>query len=372
MSETKLAIVLGTRPEIIKLAPVVKACEANDVPYTLVHTGQHYSEELDEVFFDQLELPTPDYNLGVGSKPAGTQTGEMMIELESVLEDEDVDAVLVQGDTNSVVAGAMVASKMDIEIGHIEAGLRSYDRSMPEEHNRIVTDHVADYLFAPTNESRIILLDEGIDDERIHVTGNTVVDALLQNQEIAAEKSTVLAELGLEDQRFGLLTAHRAGNVDDEDRFESLLQGASRAADELGIELVYPVHPRAENMLEEFDLAVPDNIRTIDAQDYLDFIHLQSRAEIILTDSGGVQEEACVLGTPCVTLRDNTERPETVDVGANQLAGVDPDAIVEAAREMHAKEGDWDNPLGDGDAALQILELVLDREVAPVTGVTAR
>ncbi|QCC49277.1 non-hydrolyzing UDP-N-acetylglucosamine 2-epimerase [Halobellus limi] len=365
---TDVAFVLGTRPEIIKLAPVVQACQRLEVEYAIVHTGQHYSDSLDSVFFDQLELPEPDYNLGVGSSSHGEQTGRMLIGVERALTELDPDVVLVQGDTNSVLAGSIAASKMDAELGHVEAGLRSFDRSMPEETNRVVADHVAGYLFAPTEQSKAYLLDEGISEHRITVTGNTVVDALLRNREIARRKSTVLADLGLVDDDFFVMTAHRQENVDDEARFRDLLAGVERAAEAHDATVVYPVHPRARDRLEAFDIDVPERIRTVEPLEYLDFLRLSAAADLVLTDSGGVQEEACILGVPCVTMRDNTERPETIDVGANRLASTDPGQIVAAATEMLLRSGDWENPFGDGDAAERILRTLpletRSREVA--------
>ncbi|NHN46472.1 UDP-N-acetylglucosamine 2-epimerase (non-hydrolyzing) [Halostella sp. JP-L12] len=355
-ADVDVTIVLGTRPEIIKLAPVIRACEQYDVAYSVIHTGQHYSDSLDTVFFDQLELPEPDHHLGVGSDTHANQTAAMMVGIEELLLAEDPEVVLVQGDTNSVLAGAIATSKLDIELGHIEAGLRSFDRSMPEETNRIVTDHVGDYLFAPTEQSREYLLDEGVDDERIYVTGNTVVDAVEQNRALAEQKSDILNTLGVERREFALMTAHRAENVDDKDRFKELLDGVGQVAEELSIDLLYPIHPRARSKLNEFDLDVHARIRLIEPQDYLDFLTLESAASLILTDSGGVQEEACILGVPCVTLRENTERPETIEAGANRLVGTDPSRIVDGAVTAVTDAGDWQNPFGDGTAGERILD----------------
>lgn len=354
-TDIHIAIVLGTRPEIIKLSPVIRECERRDLPYTLIHTGQHYSDELDSVFFDQLELPEPDYHLDVGSDSHGAQTGKMLAEIEQALLDVEPDVALVQGDTNSVLAGAIAASKLPVDIGHVEAGLRSFDREMPEETNRVVTDHVADYLFAPTDTSADNLRDEGFDESRIHVTGNTVVDAVHQHRTLATEKSTILDDLDLTPGEYALLTAHRAENVDDRARFADLLNGVERVSTELGVDIVYPIHPRARNRLDEFGLDVSSCIELIEPQDYLDFLELEQAATVILTDSGGVQEEACILGVPCVTLRDSTERPETIDVGANRLVGIDPDAIRNGAVEMADVATDWENPFGDGNASKRIL-----------------
>ncbi|WP_254272330.1 non-hydrolyzing UDP-N-acetylglucosamine 2-epimerase [Haloarcula marina] len=362
-NNTHIAIVLGTRPEIIKLSPVIRACHQHDIPCTLIHTGQHYSEELDSVFFDQLELPEPDYHLSVGSGSHGEQTGAMLAEIEAVLLDIEPDVVLVQGDTNSVLAGTIAASKLPVEIGHVEAGLRSFDREMPEETNRVLADHVADYLFAPTATSADYLRSEGLDEERIHVTGNTIVDAAQRHSDFAAKKSTVLDELGLAPEEFILLTAHRAENVDDRGRFADLFAGVERAASALGHEVVYPIHPRAQQRLNDFDLTIPDCVQLVDPQDYLDFLELERTASVILTDSGGVQEEACILGVPCVTLRDNTERPETIDVGANRLVGVNPNEIRTGAVEMYERTTEWENPFGNGTASEQILDTVSERSV---------
>lgn len=361
-SETNVMIVLGTRPEIIKLSPVIRACERHRIEYSVIHTGQHYSDSLDSVFFEQLELPTPEYHLGVGSDSHGQQTAAMIAGIEEIILETEPDVLLVQGDTNSVLAGAIAASKLDVELGHVEAGLRSFDREMPEETNRILTDHTADYLFAPTAESKQYLLDEGIDEARIDVVGNTVVDSVHQNQSLATEKSNVLDALDLTPEQYVLLTAHRAENVDSPDRFRGLLAGVSETSRHLDAEVIYPIHPRAENNLEEFDIAVPESVRVVEPQDYLDFLKLQANAQLILTDSGGVQEEACVLQVPCVTLRDNTERPETVDVGANELAGTEPERIVQNVLDVIDRPTDWENPFGDGTTSEQILETIIGQQ----------
>jgi UDP-N-acetylglucosamine 2-epimerase (non-hydrolysing) len=362
-----VVIILGTRPEIIKLAPVIRACERNGLDYSVIHTGQHYSDSLDTVFFEQLELPEPDHHLGVGSDTHAVQTAKMMIGIEEILLEEEPEVVLVQGDTNSVLAGAIATSKLDIELGHIEAGLRSFDRTMPEETNRVLTDHAGDYLFAPTEQSRKYLLSEGVDAQDVYITGNTVVDAVQQNRKLAERKSDVLEQFGLEPNEFVLMTAHRAENVDDEDRFRGLLAGVNRAAVELDTEVVYPIHPRARAQLEEFELRVPGRIRLVEPQDYLDFLTLEGSADVILTDSGGVQEEACILGVPCVTLRENTERPETIDVGANRLVGTAPEAVVEGTLEAVNTVGYWENPFGDGTASEEILETL---EIVPTPEVS--
>ena len=351
----KISIVLGTRPEIIKLSPVIRECERLELDYFILHTGQHYSHNMDRVFFEDLELPEARYNLDVGSGSHGWQTGKMLVGIEGVFEKERPDVVLVQGDTNSTLAGALAAAKLGIKVGHVEAGLRSYDRRMPEEINRTLTDHCSDYLFAPTEKSKKILLGEGISEGKIFVTGNTVVDAVFQNLEIANRKRNVMNDLHLKPRDYFLVTAHRQENVDDKERFFGILSGLEKVGSKFGVPIVYPVHPRSRKQMIEFGLQ-PDEVRLIEPVDFLSFLQLENNAKLVLTDSGGVQEEACVLGVPCVTLRDNTERPETVEVGSNVLAGTDSDRMVECVKMMVLRENCWENPFGDGNAGRKIVE----------------
>lgn len=348
------AIILGTRPEIIKMSPIIREFEQNDLDYFILHTGQHYSYEMDRVFFEQLELPEARYNLDVGSGTHGQQTAKILAGIEQILMQEMPDAVLVQGDTNTVLAGALAASKLHIKVGHVEAGLRSYDRRMPEETNRVLTDHCSDHLFAPTEKAREILLAEGIPADSIYCTGNTIVDAVRQNVELAAQRSSILDELGIEPGRYFLATAHRQENVDDPARFTGILKGLESVAEEFGMPVIYPIHPRSQKRIKEFGISTNENIKLIDPVDFMSFLHLENNACLVLTDSGGVQEETCILGVPCVTLRDNTERPETVEVGANVLAGTEPERIASCARSMMDKDRDWENPFGDGKAGEKI------------------
>ena len=352
-----IALVLGTRPEIIKLAPVIRELKSRNHPYSLVHTGQHYSGNLNSVFFDQLNLDPPDYDLEVGSGSHGEQTGAMICKIEVALHEIDPAWVLVQGDTNSVLAGAIVTSKMDAKLGHVEAGLRSYDRTMPEEVNRVLTDHVSDHLFAPTESAAENLINEGVTD-CVTVSGNTVVDAVDQHANLAAAESTVLDQFNLSPGEYLVLTAHRAENVDTEERFHSIVEGVSKAADSIGFPVVYPIHPRAEERLHKFNLPIPENIHLVEPLDYLDFLHLQRHAATTVTDSGGVQEESCILGTPCVTVRSSTERPETIAVGANELVGVNSERLVVAVETAVNADANWQNPFGDGTASKQILDVV--------------
>jgi UDP-N-acetylglucosamine 2-epimerase (non-hydrolysing) len=353
----KTAVVLGTRPEIIKMAPVINELKRRAVDFFILHTGQHYSYNLDRVFFEQLRLPEPRYNLEAGSGTHAAETARMLVGIEGVLVKEKPDVVLVEGDTNSVLAGALAAAKMGIRVGHIEAGLRSYDRRMPEEINRILADHISDFLFAPTPGARDILLGEGIDKDKISVTGNTVVDAVRENLALAQARGDVLADLKIKPKEYFLVTLHRQENVDDDARFTSILRGLEALSTELKMNILYPVHPRARKKLTAMGLS--PRLTLIEPVDYLAFLVLESHARLILTDSGGVQEEACILGVPCVTLRDNTERPETVAVGANVLAGAAPEKILNSARQMLRVTRRWDNPFGDGRAAGRIVDAVL-------------
>lgn len=355
----RIAVILGTRPEIIKLSPVIRALERAGVPHGVVHTGQHYSKELDSVFFDELGLPEPRYNLGIGSGSHGAQTGRMLAAIEEVLVQERPAMVVVQGDTNSVLAGALAASKLGIKVGHVEAGLRSNDRNMPEEINRVVTDHLSDYLFAPSELAATILRNEGIAPQKIFNTGNTIVDAVQQNLALAQGQSTILEQLGLAHGKYLLMTTHRQENVDHRVRYEGILQGARQLHDELGLPVVYPIHPRAKKMLEAHQLS-SEGLWLCHPLGYLDFLTLEANARLILTDSGGLQEEACILGVPCITLRDNTERPETVAVGANLLVGVKPEQICAGARLLLSRSTDWQQPLGDGAAGKKIAHVLIE------------
>jgi len=339
------------------MAPVIRELETRKADFFVLHTGQHYSYNLDGVFFEQLKLPQPEYNVGAGSGSHAEQTARILVGVEKILLRDKPDIVLVQGDTNSVLATALTAAKLHIKVGHIEAGLRSYDRTMPEEINRILADHCSDYLFAPTEKAKTNLLSEGIPEEKITVTGNTIVDAVYQNLEIAREQSHVLGTLHLSPKKYMLVTLHRQENVDNRERFNSILKALDRASAEFNMPLIYPIHPHSRKRMIESKLKAP-KLTLIQPVDFLDFLQLESSARLVLTDSGGVQEEACIIGVPCVTMRDNTERPETVEVGANLLAGTSPDKILECARKMMGNRKKWQNPFGDGKAAEKIINMI--------------
>jgi UDP-N-acetylglucosamine 2-epimerase (non-hydrolysing) len=355
----KVSIVLGTRPEIIKMSPIVRELEKKGLEFFILHTGQHYSYNMDQVFFEQLKLPQPRYNLKVGSGTHAEETSKMML---GVLLEEKPDIVLVEGDTNTVLAGALASVKIGLSVGHVEAGLRSFDRSMPEEINRIVVDHISHLLFAPTEEAKQNLLREGIEGENIFVTGNTIVDAVYQNLSVANRGlgKNVLEDLGVADGNYFLATVHRQENVDNPRRFKGILEGLKLVQEYYGMPVIYPIHPRSKKKMVEYGLD-PGGIILTEPLDYLSFLLLESRAKLVFTDSGGVQEEACILKVPCVTLRDNTERPETLKVGANTLAGTEPQRILERAKIMIDNGRSWSNPFGDGRAGERIVNILKER-----------
>jgi len=354
----KISIILGTRPEIIKMSSIVRELEERSLDYFVLHTGQHYSYNLDKIFFEELELPLPKYNIDVGSGTHAEETGKMLIGIEKVLQKEDANIVLVEGDTNTVLAGALASAKLYIKVGHVESGLRSFDRGMPEEINRVITDHISDFLFAPTNVAKENLLNEGIDNNKIFVTGNTIVDAVYQNLEIAKRKVDILNKLNLSAKKYLLATVHRQENVDVKEKLQNILGGFRFVCHEFDLPIIYPIHPRTMKRIKEFELEVPKGVELIEPIGFLEFLQLEAHASLVLTDSGGVQEETCILKVPCVTLRDNTERPETLEVGSNMLVGTNPEKIVDGVRMMLNKVRNWDNPFGDGTSGKKILEFL--------------
>lgn len=351
----KVMTVVGARPQFIKSFPVTRALQA-DHDEVLVHTGQHYDEELSEVFFRELDLEAPDYNLGVGSNTHGIQTGEMMQRLDPIVANESPDALLLYGDTNSTVAGALVGANRDVTVTHVEAGLRSGERSMPEEINRLVTDSVADVLCAPSETARHNLEREGLGD-RTYQTGDVMYDAIKWAHRIAHQESTVLEDIGVDGEDFVLATVHRPRNTDEPDRLQAIVDALSQVSRPV----VFPVHPRTEVALRDQGLwdTVAEEVLLVDPVGYLDFVRLLEGADRVVTDSGGVQKEAFFLETPCVTLREETEWVETVSAGWNQLVGADGDAILDALSAPTDAPA-HPQPYGDGDAAGRIVEVISD------------
>lgn len=357
----KHAIILGTRPEIIKLSPLIRELEKNQADFYIIHSNQHYSEDMDKVFFEELELPNPKYNLGVGSAPREEMIARIKAKTLEIFALDKPDIVYVQGDTNTVLAGALAAKEAGVKIAHIEAGLRSYDKTMPEETNRIETDHISDYLFTPTKKASEILIGESIPKEKIHMVGNTIVDAVTQNLQIAERKVSILDKLELKKQEYFLLTLHRPSNVDEKQPLEYILEALSQIHGKYHLPIIFPIHPRTKKQLSKFALYSPEGTMEIEPVGFLEMLQLEQNAKLILTDSGGIQEEACILRVPCVTLRFNTERPETLEVGANILAGSDKEKILTGITEMLQKTTDWPNPFGDGTAAQQILKITEEK-----------
>ena len=329
-----------------------------DFSPVLVHTGQHYDYDLSGAFFRDLSLPEPDVYLGVGSGNHGEQTGKVMIEFEKVVEREKPSLIVVVGDVNSTLAAAIVASKLLIPLAHVEAGLRSFDRTMPEEINRTITDVLSDYCFTTEEDADLNLEKEGVDGSRVHLVGDVMVDCLMKTQE-RAEDSKIIEDLGLEEKNYAVLTLHRPSNVDSKETLSRLLEALKVVGET--IEIIFPAHPRTKKTLEEFGL-VPENVVLKDPFDYLDFIRLEEKAKFVLTDSGSIQQETTVLGVPCLTIRENTERPFTVIKGTNTLVGTDRDRIVEESFKIldgGGKRGDV-HPLWDGKASQRIVEVLKD------------
>lgn len=353
----EFAIVLGTRPEIIKLSPVILGLANKKMNYILIHSNQHYSYELDRIFFRDLGLPEPHFNLNIGSDNHGAQTGRMMIELEKVLAAQQPSIVVVQGDTNTTLAASLSATKLHIPVCHIEAGLRSHDKDMPEEINRIVADHCSDWLFAPTVKSEENLILENIPRFKIRVVGNTIVDAIKRYFPLSVRFSSILSILGLESHSYILVTLHRAENVDSATKLSSVFNALQQIKNLTGLPIILPIHPRTRKCIQANGIST-EGINIIEPLGYFDFLNLESNARLILTDSGGVQEESCILKIPCVTLRENTERPETVDIGANIIAGHKESDIIRCVSLMLQKEPDWENPFGDGDSSSRIIEFI--------------
>ena len=365
----KIATILGTRPEIIKMAPIIDEISRRGIDQIVLHTGQHYDEEMSDNFFRDLEIPAPDYNIHVGSGTHGKQTGLMMGGIEEILLEEKPDIVLVQGDTNAVLAGALVAAKLHIAVGHVEAGLRSFDMTMPEEINRRAADVCSVMYFIPTEESAINLLAEGFSRKNLIITGNTVVDACFRHLEIAKKKGfqeKELVDLDIENMdNIVTLTMHRAENVDDEKRVTDIIEALKEMTD---MNIIFPIHPRTKNTLQNFGLFDELNsmlhVHIVKPIGYLDFLQLNSLSTLVLTDSGGLQEEAITLDIPALTLRYNTERPETVTAGGNILVGADKNAILENVdrivndKEFADKMRSAKNPYGEGDAAKKTVDAI--------------
>lgn len=354
----RVGIVLGTRPEIIKLAPVVEEVRERGIDHCIIHTNQHYDPELDARLFEEMGLPDPDVKLNVGSGAHGWQTGHMLEAIEVVIAARQVTHTIVQGDTNSGLAGALAAAKLMCPVAHVEAGLRSHDMRMPEEINRRLIDHMSHDLFPPTAAARDTLLSESVPGDVHEPFGNTIVDALLRH---APEWPVPLSER----EESVLLTLHRPESVDDEQTLRAILSAVEEVAREHDLAVEFPVHPRTRKRLSEFRVSLPSRVSIARPQSFGETLRLQASARLVITDSGGLQEEACVLGTPCVVARTHTDRPEAIAVGAAVLAGVEGESIVAGSHRILGGSGnDWEQPFGDGSAGKRIVDRLTAREPA--------
>lgn len=357
MKKHKLICVAGARPNFMKVAPLLRSLRCDrHLAAILVHTGQHYDDQLSGQFFRDLELPPPDHHLCVGSGSHAQQTAEVMKRLEPVVIAERADGVIVVGDVNSTLAAALVAAKLRVPVFHVEAGLRSFDRSMPEEINRVLTDAISDVLLVTEERGQRNLLNEGIPEYRIHLVGNLMIDSLHQSL-ASARRSDILRRLGISGQRFGLVTLHRPSNVDDTELLDEILGALAEISET--VPLFFPVHPRTRATLDRMNPGQSGRITFLEPLGYIDFLSMMSNSSVVFTDSGGIQEETTALGIPCLTLRENTERPVTVEQGTNTLAGVRRSTILAAWNEMqeHPKTGRIP-PLWDGAAATRCLTVL--------------
>ncbi|MCE5324976.1 MAG: UDP-N-acetylglucosamine 2-epimerase (non-hydrolyzing) [Planctomycetaceae bacterium] len=358
----KIINVAGARPNFMKIAPLMEAFAATPgIEPMLVHTGQHYDKKMSDLFFEQLGIPQPDVNLGIGSGSHAVQTAEVMKAFEPVVLEHKPDVVLVVGDVNSTIACGLVAVKLGVTLVHVEAGLRSNDRRMPEEINRVLTDSISDILFCTEQSGVDNLLREGVAPQRIHLVGNVMIDTLLKNRD-KAEQSTVLEDLKIKPRLYAALTLHRPSNVDDPAVLGGLLDALDVVQKDMPV--IFPIHPRTRKNLStgplSARLAAMPNLRLVDPMGYLDFLKLTAHARCVLTDSGGIQEETTILKVPCLTLRENTERPVTAEVGSNMIVGTDPRKIIEAYRATMAGKGAPGQipPLWDGQAAQRIAAIL--------------
>lgn len=345
----KVVSIVGARPQFIKCAPVSRVIRQTHKEI-LLHTGQHYDRQMSDIFFTELEIPKPDYNLGIGSGDHGYQTGKMILEIEKILINEKPDCVIVYGDTNSTLAGALAASKMNIKIAHVEAGLRSFDKSMPEEINRKLTDDISDILFCPTKTAVENLEHEGIV-KGVYLVGDVMLDALNFNKNIAQKRSHILERLELEEDNYLVVTVHRPSNTENKENMFNIIH----ALRELKIKTIFPIHPRTKKSLNRYGLLnkIPDNVKIIPPLGYLDMLNLLERSKKILTDSGGIQKEAYMLGVQCITLRDNTEWVETLNDGWNLLVGANKEKILQAVNESKSQRNK-PQIFGNGNSSIMI------------------
>ncbi len=349
--------VVGARPNFMKMAPVIKEMQSRAIDHILVHTGQHYDTNMSQVFFDDLDIPKPDIFLNIESDTHTQQTARIMMAFEEVCRDNRFDLIIAGGDVNSTLAVALVAAKMNIPLAHVESGLRSFDREMPEEINRIVTDHLSTLLFTTEESANKNLKQEGIESEKCHFVGNCMVDSLLKHVDLAISRSP-WEKFDLAPREYSLLTIHRPSNVDDQENLNYLIEIVNKISDNLPV--LFPIHPRTQKHLRQWGIKTPNSVIVCDPLPYLSFLGLMSQAKFVLTDSGGIQEETTVLGVPCLTLRENTERPITVTEGTNRIVGIDRTQILDAINEIVS--GNWHSGtrprLWDGKAGVRTVDII--------------
>lgn len=356
-----IILVVGARPNFMKIAPIQKELDSRGIPNILLHTGQHYDDNMSKVFFDDLKMKKPDIYLGIGSGSHATQTAKVMVEFEQVCSQYNPSMVVVVGDVNSTLACSLVSAKLNIKCAHVEAGLRSFDREMPEEINRIVTDSICDILLTPSDDGDENLLNEGVDESKIHMVGNVMIDSLLNNLDVA-KNLDVIAKYGI-SKDYVLVTLHRPSNVDEKSVFSDIISALEELSGD--VEFVFPMHPRTKKMAEKFQLygriESISGMKITEPAGYLEFISLMSKSKLVLTDSGGLQEETTALGIPCLTIRENTERPVTITQGTNQLVGTDRERIVQSGKEAlqgHGKAGQIPK-FWDGKTSARIVDVLL-------------
>lgn len=350
----KILTVIGARPQFIKAAVVSRKIRLENEE-VIIHTGQHYDENMSKIFFEELNIPFPDYNLNVGSGNHGEQTGKMLIKIEEIILKEKPDCLLVYGDTNSTIAGALAASKLLIPVAHVEAGLRSFNMDMPEEQNRRLTDHISSYLFTPTQTAVNNLKNEGIT-KNVHNVGDVMFDSILHFTDVARSKSKIIEKLHLKEKEYILATIHRAENTNNIHRLTNIVEALS----ESGEKIVLPLHPRSQKYIKDYGLKFSENVKIVDPVGYLDMIMLEANSKKIVSDSGGVQKEAFFLDIPCITLRDETEWVETVENGWNVIVGADKDKIKKAILEFEPAKTKI-NSFGNGDASEKIVNILQDK-----------
>lgn len=354
-----IGIILGTRPELIKIFPIVNFFKKKKVKYKIIHTGQHYSKNLNNIFLKDFKILDPDYNLKIGSKPHGEQTALMMIGIEKILSTIPLKAILVYGDTNSALAGALAGSKFhDVCVIHLEAGLRSFEIKMPEETNRKAIDHISDILITTTTIAKNFLIKEGIKKNTIFISGNTIVDAIKLHKAKIDSNFNLLKDYNLNKNNYFLLTLHRQENVEDKNKFLKIYKSLEKISTNLQMDIIFPAHPRTQKLIKSLNIKFNKKIKIIEPVNYLNFLTLINNSRLVITDSGGIQEESCTMRVPTITLRTSTERQETVNMGANILSKYDYNSLFKNITAMLNKKIKWEKPYGSGNASEKIYNIL--------------